>query len=48
MQTFGEYLETLENREHIPWDKPMDYELLERIIRFNIEDKKGCETFWRK
>lgn len=32
----------------IPWNKPVDYALLERIIRFNIEDKKGCATFWRR
>ena len=32
----------------IPWEDPVDYALLERIIRFNIEDKKDCGTFWRK
>lgn len=32
----------------IPWNKPVDYALLERIIRFNIEDKKDCATFWRR
>lgn len=31
-----------------PWNKQMDYDLLERIIRFNIEDKKECGSFWRK
>lgn len=31
-----------------PWQKPIPYDLLERIIRFNIEDKKDCQTFWRK
>lgn len=31
-----------------PWDKKIDYPLLERLIRFNIEDKKDCQTFWRK
>ena len=31
-----------------PWNRPMNYDLLEKIIRFNIEDKKDCETFWRK
>lgn len=30
------------------WNSPVDYELLERMIRFNIEDKAGCSTFWRK
>ncbi|THF76387.1 iron chaperone [Cohnella fermenti] len=32
----------------IPWDRPVDYELLARIIAFNIEDKADCTTFWRK
>ncbi len=32
----------------IPWGKPVDYPLLERMIRFNIEDKRDCKTFWRK
>jgi uncharacterized protein YdhG (YjbR/CyaY superfamily) len=30
-----------------PWDKPIDYKLLEKIIQFNIEDKADCSTFWR-
>ncbi|MHB1453828.1 MAG: iron chaperone [Saccharofermentanales bacterium] len=32
----------------IRWDKPVDYTLLEKMIRFNIADKAGCSTFWRK
>lgn len=32
----------------IKWEEPVDYELLERIIRFNILDKAECKTFWRK
>ena len=32
----------------IPWDDPMDFPLLERIIAFNISDKADCTTFWRK
>lgn len=32
----------------LPWEKPVDYALLEKIIRFNIEDKKDCTTFWRR
>ncbi|ADY55672.1 Domain of unknown function DUF1801 [Syntrophobotulus glycolicus DSM 8271] len=32
----------------IPWDSPVDYPLLEKIIEFNIQDKADCETFWRK
>lgn len=32
----------------IPWDGPVDYSLLKKIIEFNISDKKECTTFWRK
>lgn len=32
----------------IPWDSPVDYSLLKRIIEFNILDKAECSTFWRK
>jgi uncharacterized protein YdhG (YjbR/CyaY superfamily) len=31
-----------------PWDRPVDYDLLERIITFNILDKVDVTTFWRK
>ena len=31
----------------IPWDKPVDYELLAKMIEFNIWDKKNTKTFWR-
>ena len=31
----------------IPWDSPVDYGLLERMIAFNIMDKAECQTFWR-
>jgi uncharacterized protein YdhG (YjbR/CyaY superfamily) len=31
-----------------PWDRPVDYALLEKMIAFNIEDKADCTTFWRK
>lgn len=31
----------------IPWNQPVDYSLLEKIIDFNIEDKAGSTTFWR-
>ncbi len=30
-----------------PWEKPVDYKLLEKVIRYNIDDKKDCRTFWR-
>ncbi len=32
----------------IPWDSPVDYGLLRRIIQFNIDDKAETTTFWRK
>lgn len=32
----------------IPWEAPVDYRLLERMIEFNILDKVGYKTFWRK
>lgn len=32
----------------IPWEKPVDYELLKNMIEFNIADKADCSTFWRK
>lgn len=31
----------------IPWNKPVNYELLEKMIEFNIQDKADCSTFWR-
>ena len=32
----------------IKWNDEVDYELIEKIIQFNIEDKKDIDTFWRK
>ncbi len=32
----------------IPWNEPVNYELLEKMIEFNIQDKADCSTFWRK
>ena len=32
----------------LPWDRPVDYGLLSQIIAFNMVDKAGCQTFWRK
>ena len=32
----------------IPWSRPIDYALLEKLIEFNIHDKENCSTFWRK
>lgn len=31
----------------IKWNKPVDYTLLEKMIKFNILDKADCSTFWR-
>jgi uncharacterized protein YdhG (YjbR/CyaY superfamily) len=31
-----------------PWHKPVNYELIAKMIEFNLEDKKDCTTFWRK
>ena len=31
-----------------PWDRPVDFDLLARIIDYNIREKKDCSTFWRK
>lgn len=31
----------------IPWTAPVDYELLTRLITFNMEDKAGHPRFWR-
>jgi uncharacterized protein len=32
----------------IPWNKPVDYDLIAAMIEFNLADKKDCMTFWRK
>lgn len=32
----------------IRWNDPVDYDLLKKIIDFNIQDKAECTTFWRK
>ena len=32
----------------IPWDSPVDYALLKRVIEFNIKDKADYKVFWRK
>lgn len=32
----------------IQWNQPVNYELLEKMIRFNLEDKADCPSFWRK
>jgi len=32
----------------LPWNKPVNYDLLKKIIAFNIEDKKDVTTYWRR
>lgn len=32
----------------IKWDSPVDFSLLEKMIKFNILDKADYSTFWRK
>lgn len=36
------------NLFRIKWNDEIDYPLLDRIIKFNIEDKADCTSFWRK
>lgn len=36
------------NLFRIKWIDPVDFSLLETIIRYNLKDKKDCTTFWRK
>ncbi|WP_217591992.1 iron chaperone [Cohnella sp. GbtcB17] len=31
----------------IPWARPVEYALLEKMIAFNMADKATCTTFWR-
>jgi uncharacterized protein YdhG (YjbR/CyaY superfamily) len=32
----------------IPWENPVSYALLEKMIKFNILEKAGYTAFWRK
>ena len=32
----------------IPWNVPVNYELLKKMIEFNIQDKAEYTNFWRK
>ncbi|RYG73446.1 iron chaperone [Lentibacillus lipolyticus] len=32
----------------IPWKKQVNFELLRKMIDFNIQDKEGYTNFWRK
>ncbi len=31
----------------MPWDQPIDYSLLEKLITFNRQDKADHTSFWR-
>ncbi|TFE02373.1 iron chaperone [Jeotgalibacillus salarius] len=31
-----------------PWNQPVDYDLLRKMIDFNMKNKAECTTFWRK
>lgn len=31
----------------IKWNDEIDYDLIRRVIQFNLEDKKDCKTFFR-
>jgi len=31
-----------------PFNKPFDFDLLSKIIEFNLIDKENCTSFWRK
>lgn len=31
----------------MPWNKPFDIKLIDDMIEFNMEDKKGYPKFWR-
>lgn len=32
----------------IKWHQPMDLDLIKRIIEYNMKDKAGYKTYWRK
>lgn len=32
----------------IQWNQPVNYELLKKMIEFNIQDKADYKSFWRK
>jgi uncharacterized protein YdhG (YjbR/CyaY superfamily) len=36
------------NLVRIPWEGPVDFSLLEKMIMFNVVEKAECTTFWRK
>lgn len=32
----------------VKWNQPLNYELIQLLIQYNIEDKKHHTSFWRK
>ncbi|GEK88360.1 hypothetical protein SAMN04488100_10671 [Alkalibacterium putridalgicola] len=44
----GAEYELLKETFKIKRKQPVNYDLLDEMIRYNIEDKKDCTTFWRK
>jgi len=36
------------NLMRLPWDKPIDYALLQKMIEYNISEKADTDSFWRK
>lgn len=32
----------------LPWDKPINYDLICQIIEYNMKDKEGLSSYWRK
>ena len=40
--------ETTQMLLRLPWNKPVNYDLLKKMIAFNIQDKKDVTTYWRR
>lgn len=40
--------EHTDNIVKIKWSQEVDYELLRKLIEYNIKDKADCKTFFRK
>lgn len=36
------------NLFRISWQQEVDFALIEKIIKFNLHDKKDCPNFWSK
>lgn len=35
------------NLFRIKWDDPVNFDLIDKIVEYNIDDKKGMTRFWR-